>query len=81
MFSLEIHLKFKMLRRLITVVKKLGTFGNCQRPVFSLGVSQPVLIPVYYVENNKSVAILTQSVIEDEDFSDKLPLSQIIRYF
>ena len=33
-------------------------FGNCQRPVFSLGVSQ------HHAQNKKSVEIFAQLVIE-----------------
>ena len=43
--------------RLLTL-KTLNTIGNCQRPVFSLGVSQQ------YAYNNKPVKILVQLVVE-----------------
>ena len=40
-------------------LKALNTFANCQRQVFSLGVSQHI-----YSLNNKPVQIWTQLVIE-----------------
>ena len=36
-------------------LKALDTFGNCQRPVFSIGVSK------YYAQNNKSGLICLRS--------------------
>ena len=41
-------------------LKALDALGNCQRPVFSLGVSQHTM----YAYNNKSVKIWTQLVIK-----------------
>ena len=43
--------------RSLIVLKTLDTIGNCQRPVFSLGVSQ------HMHKNYKSVKILAQSVM------------------
>ena len=51
------------------LLKALTKFGNCQRPVFSLGESQ-------LAYNNKPVKTLTQLVvIAREEWKKKTPLS------
>ena len=55
----------ELIIKLAINLKTLDTIGNCQRPVFSLGVFQHMHI------NNKHVKIWAQSVVEVWDINER----------